>query len=377
MIIDSEILLENVREVVEKTQEYEWRFGVVKGDGYGHGYGIVSTLIDGGVNYLAVATVSEGEKAVEAQRGAAKKLPILVLEPLVEDSDFETAKKNGLAITISSMDGVERAVRNKFSGRVHFKINAGMNRFGFSSGRELRSAVEMIKKVENIEIEGVFAHFSTDGMFDGVFSEQVKKMREILGEIPDGTFRIRHFYSSRLLETQEKLAEANGVRIGALLYGIKTGMPSYLGAKGAVRKLKHQVLFGKTAKRVKDFKVAEAFNARSEIIDIQTVREGGVVGYNPKKVEREIRVGALPIGYADGVSLKMRGGEVVILGRRCRIITMSMDSTIVEVPKKAKIGDEAVIIGGGISGREVARRLGLPMHAVYTMFNRRALRVMK
>ena len=42
----------NVSEIINKYNNYEYYFGVVKADCYGHGMEAVKAIIDGGCNYF-------------------------------------------------------------------------------------------------------------------------------------------------------------------------------------------------------------------------------------------------------------------------------------------------------------------------------------
>ena len=51
---------ENVKSLVKKYNNYNYYFGVVKADCYGHnGIETVEAIIRGGCNYIAVATLDE------------------------------------------------------------------------------------------------------------------------------------------------------------------------------------------------------------------------------------------------------------------------------------------------------------------------------
>ena len=51
-------ITENVKKIIKKYNNYKYYFGVVKADSYGHdGLETVKAIIDGGCNYLAVATL--------------------------------------------------------------------------------------------------------------------------------------------------------------------------------------------------------------------------------------------------------------------------------------------------------------------------------
>ena len=57
--IDLKSIYHNIKKVIEKVPSYSYYFGVVKADGYGHGEEIIHTLLQAGINYLAVATLDE------------------------------------------------------------------------------------------------------------------------------------------------------------------------------------------------------------------------------------------------------------------------------------------------------------------------------
>ena len=66
----------NVTRLVNKYNDYSFYFGVVKADCYGHNdIKVVKAIIDGGCNYLAVATL---EEALEIRK-EIKDIPILCL----------------------------------------------------------------------------------------------------------------------------------------------------------------------------------------------------------------------------------------------------------------------------------------------------------
>ena len=56
-------ITDNVKKIINYYNNYEYYIGVVKADNYGHdGIESVSAVINGGCNYLAVATLDEALK---------------------------------------------------------------------------------------------------------------------------------------------------------------------------------------------------------------------------------------------------------------------------------------------------------------------------
>jgi alanine racemase len=98
---------------------------------------------------------------------------------------------------------------------------------------------------------------------------------------------------------------------------------------------------------------------KTRVLSTLQVEAGARVGYNGSFVATgPMRLALLAVGYADGLRRELaRGGEVLIAGRRARIVgRVSMDLTIVDVTgiAEAKAGDEAVILGAQGSERITA-----------------------
>ena len=57
--INAENLKYNVETLVKNYPDYKYYIRAVKGNAYGHGWKVVKSLIDAGINYLAVSTLEE------------------------------------------------------------------------------------------------------------------------------------------------------------------------------------------------------------------------------------------------------------------------------------------------------------------------------
>ena len=138
VIIDLNKIKENTKNIVKKYHDYKYFIAVVKTNAYGLGYDIVPSLVEGGVNYLAVSYLEEALKI----RKIDTKTPILCLQPILA-TEIEEAIKNNITITISSLDYLKKLnINNKI--KVHIKIDSGMNRLGIKSNKELKEMIEII-----------------------------------------------------------------------------------------------------------------------------------------------------------------------------------------------------------------------------------------
>ena len=52
--INVDNLQHNVKEIIKKYPDYQYYFGVVKGNAYGHSDKVAKYLVESGINYLAI-----------------------------------------------------------------------------------------------------------------------------------------------------------------------------------------------------------------------------------------------------------------------------------------------------------------------------------
>ena len=172
-LINNDILKDNVKEITTKYNDYKYYIGVVKNNAYNHGINIVNSLIQGGCNYLATSSL---EEALNVRHENAL-IPILVLEPInLEYMDLVI--KNNITITIDSLDYLQKLIKLNLKKKikVHFKLDVGMNRLGFKDKKELDKAYKLINEDNNLELEGIFSHFATNGYYDIYYDKQLNKI---------------------------------------------------------------------------------------------------------------------------------------------------------------------------------------------------------
>ncbi len=360
--IDEEKLFENAKEITSHYPEYKYFFGVVKGNAYGHGMHVVNTLIKGGVNYLAVATLEEAVKVREFN----KEIPILCLEP-ISLSFVEEAIRYRVTLTVDSLSMFKELIALSFKEKIkiHIKLDTGMNRLGIKE----KSEVEEIFRTpcgENIEIEGIYTHLATAGTSDFFYHKQMEAFSFLTENIDLKKIPIVHVGRSLTLVHQKKPSFVNGIRLGICMYGFPQSIPNPTG----LRKLKRDLLIklGKMPKAILEnkLKLQTAFSLHSEVISVKKVKKGEFVGYGASFIaEKDMNVATLAIGYYDGMKDSMK--SVSIGGRVCRIVgSLCMDMTHVEVPDGTKVGDRAEIFGENISVLKAARSAGVSAYKLLT-----------
>jgi alanine racemase len=206
---------------------------------------------------------------------------------------------------------------------VQLEVDTGMARHGIPAG-ELRSFMDQLQHRGRLAVAAVFTHFS------GLSAADVPVLRDQLAKFAaavDGVRALRgvpQHACNTLGALVLRDAHLDAVRIGGGLYGFDP-----LAGHGAVQ-------------------LRPAMTLKARIACVRQAEIGDRVGYGGTFVcARPTRLALLPIGYADGLSNSWRGGEVLVRGRRARIVgRISMNQTTVDVTElPVLLGEEAVLLG--------------------------------
>ncbi len=283
-------------------------WAVVKADGYGHGaVDVARAALAGGASALAVATLAEALPLREALRDTR----ILVMGPVEEVAAAREAD-----LELVSVDG-----RIHEGIRTHLKLDSGMGRWGLS---ELPSPTR--------EVVGVMSHLASADSDPAFTRTQIERFREAT----DGLGLTRHLANSAgTLGYPE--ARFDAVRCGIALYGIS---PS--GADPAADGLEPALRWESSGALVKRLEPGES------------------TGYGRRFVATEPTwIGVVPVGYADGFRRDLSGTEVVVEGRRRRVVgTVSMDAIAVELDGELAAGSPVTLVGDGVRVEEHAAVAG-------------------
>ena len=367
--INIDHLKNNVKNIVNYFNNYEYFFGVVKGNCYGHGTTyVINELIESGVNYLAVSSL---EEAIEA-RNINKKIPILCLEPInIEFIDI--CIKNNITITVHDYEYAKKILEKKLNKKIkiHLKIDSGMNRLGFKNKKELNKIYQLFSENKNIEIEGIFSHFATLGINDKEWDHQLEKFKELTNDINLEEIPIRHLAKSAAFLEHPKIDFCNGIRLGIGMYGYDPA-PVYPmnGLKNKLRKIKREYYKRKNKVSPTNIKLPielkPAFKMYTEILQIKTIKKGDFVGYGAAyRATKEERIAILAVGYDDGIFRRSSGRMVTIHHKRYPIIgDVGMGMITVKIDKDVEISDRVTLIGDLTPIREVARHNGTSIYEI-------------
>lgn len=368
--VDVDALKSNVKNIIEKYSEYEYYIGVVKGNAYGHGMEIVKYIVEAGINYLAVSSL---EEALEVRKYDSS-TPILCLEP-IDFCDLSVAQANNVSVTLHSYEYIQKLLEMDLDKKlkVHIKLDTGMNRLGLKEEAHVTQAYNFLLAKENIELEGIYSHFGTLGVYDKEWDTQLKRFRELTKNIDLSKIKMVHFARGQNVINHKKIPETNGIRLGISMYGYVNNFSAKASSlKGKIR----QYLLARERKKLglsycifDDVpKVTPAFSLKSEVLQIKEVKKGEIVGYGDGyRAPSDILVATIPVGYADGVSVKNTGRCVDINGKLYKIVgTVNMCMLSVAVDNTVKVGDTVTIIGGMADAKYVADYLGVNRYIVVT-----------
>lgn len=363
--IDLDALAFNMRGIRARTESGAMVTAVVKADAYGHGVEEVSRVVlENGADRLAVACISEAKQL----RRAGIDAPILILGAS-DVSDAPEIVSNGIIPAVfsynfaSALSDAGRAQGKNV--KIHIKVDTGMSRIGFVAGEDEDSAVSVIKRIyelPNIEIEGIFSHFSTADEEDKAYTKRqfdvfvsfCDRLKAEGIEIP-----IRHIANSAAIMMYPE-THLEMVRAGIILYGLypsqevdKTRLP-----------------------------LVPVMRLKSRITMVKEKEAGWGVSYGREYITgQRTRIATVPVGYADGYTRNLAKRASVLLkdGTCAKIIgRICMDQCMIDVTNVNNIsaGDEVTLFGAdGITADDIAGWMDTINYEVVCLVSKRIPRV--
>jgi alanine racemase len=328
---------------------------MVKAFAYGSGsVEIARSLQYHRADCLAVAFADEGRELRE--NGIT--LPVIVMNP--EDDGLETLIHYHLEPEIYSFRLLEQfdevvSAHGIQEYPVHIKLDTGMHRLGFFP-EDLDALSRHFTNRQSLHVKSVFSHLagSDDPSLDDFTRRQIDTFRSMSSRLQEGIPYqfMRHILNSAGIERFPE-ARFDMVRLGIGLHGIST------------------------ADRPE---VRQAATLRSIILQVKTIPAGESVGYNRNFIASEpVRIGIIPVGYADGIHriLGNGRGKFLINGRLAPLVgNVSMDMCAVDLTDvDASEGDTVIIFGEEYPLREIARQMQTIPYEVLTGIAPRVKRI--
>ncbi|MEK7650044.1 MAG: alanine racemase, partial [Patescibacteria group bacterium] len=270
------------------------------------------------------------------------------------------AARAGISVTISNFAAliteIGIATRTKRL-HVHLKIDTGMHRQGFLPDDITKVFPYFKKKNANLRFEGIYTHFAAakNPAFPKDTKAQITLFEKVIDVVHDAGFRpIRHATatSGTILFPE---AHYDMIRVGIGMYGL---WPS----KEVEAAFHHQA------------HLKPALSWKTVISEIKELTAGNRVGYDfTEELGRHSAIAICPVGYWHGYPRALSSiGYFIVRGRPAKILgRISMDMIIIDVTdiKGVAVGDEATIIGEGITADALAYLADTSNYEIVTRIN--------
>lgn len=316
---------------------------VIKANAYGAGaVPIAEALAEAGVGAFAVATVPE---AIEL-RAAGVRGTILVLTYVAhDDADAVLAYDVRPAVFAAETADMLAAAaeRRGQRARVWIKVDTGLGRLGVRHP-DAPEFVRQVAKHPALVVDGLFSTLAENPERNPSQIDRLLGVRAALPELPGIPLSIAS--SQGILSMPPHAVDY--VRPGLTLLGV----------------VPHPERLDAALVRRADLRPAVTWKARVALV--KTVPRGEQVGYGPRAaLDRDLPVATLAVGWADGYPQTLQGvGHVLLRGRRCPILAMSANSTMIDLSGLGgvRVDEEAVLLGrqgdAAIATDEIAHVIG-------------------
>jgi alanine racemase len=304
---------------------------VVKADAYGHGLAKTAQALAKS-DAFAVSCPNE---AVEL-RAARILHPIISLQGFSNEAELTMIADANVQAVIHSDHQIKLLQKHKLnqSIQVWLKIDTGMGRLGFRP-EDARYAYQQLEQIKSISKIRLMTHFANADLLDNDSTQcQLKSFDNVTKSFPGCERSAAN--SAATLAYSNSLYE--WVRSGLALYGVSPFQAD------------------KTQPDTSELK--PVMSLRAPLISIKQCKQGDKIGYGSTYIcPREMRVGVVAIGYADGypraienpVNVSLNGNLAPVIGR------VSMDMITIDLnDTDASIGDDVELWGDDISVTDIA-----------------------
>jgi len=353
--IDLNLLRDNYQKIAKAVSPLNV-IPVLKANAYGLGVRPIATaLAESGASVFALAELSEALEITDLG------IPLQILGAILED-DIPEIICNGIIAPVSDMEGAKmlsvEALKQKCIANCHVSVDTGMGRLGVLQNHAEAFIRELVK-LPALNISGIYSHFPF-AYEDYDFScHQVTALIQLIDKLKlDGIeFETIHMANSDGIHNIKPSTQApfNMVRTGINLYGCFD-------------------LDGR-----KTIELKEILTLKSKLVSVRELPWGSSIGYGRSyRLPKTMNVGTVAIGYADGLPLSMsNSGRMRINGIDCPIIgRVSMDYTTISLENvpDAKVGDEVICLGDGITVAEWAKSKGTITYEIICSIGNRVQR---
>ncbi|MCB5953358.1 alanine racemase [Enterococcus sp. BWT-B8] len=326
-VINLTALGRNLRSVEQRLDKGTKIMAVLKADAYGHGAVSCGLYLEKQeVNFFAVAALGEG---IELRKNGIQG-DILILgytDPVL----LRQVAYYDLIQSVFDLEYAHQLNQTEIKVRCHLEVNTGMNRLGFTPNLE---DLLSVYRMENLQWEGIFSHLGSSDTLDEKAEKrtaaQIQRYDQLLEELKQCgiDYGVTHLQSSYGVINYPELSY-DYVRVGILLYGVLSQQDQEMRNK---------------------IKLEPVLSVHAVLISAKWVSAGEYLGYGTETAAvKEMRVGVVSIGYADGISRELSNSgfslsyldyEIPQVGRICMDMLLA---DITDVPE-IKLGTQITVL---------------------------------
>jgi alanine racemase len=329
--IDLSALKHNIRQIRSLLAPDTKMMAVVKADAYGHGAIDVSqTVLAEGVEWLAVATVTEGIEL----RAAGIVAPILMLGAVNSDVQIHAIVEWGLQptiCTIAQATAISKALASQSPIApltVHLKLDTGMSRLG-ANWQQAAAFYYEVSSLPYLQIGSLYSHLATaDDLDPTVMEMQVDRFERSCAAIAAAGHNLPmlHLANSAGILVSDRL-HYDLVRPGLTLYGLYPA--PHLQST---------------------IDLQPVLSVRARISQVKDITAGTGVSYGYRFIaDRDLRLAVVDIGYADGIPRRLSGRmQAIVRGQLVpQIGSITMDRMMLDVSQipDLQVGEIVTILG--------------------------------
>ncbi|NME36119.1 MULTISPECIES: alanine racemase [Fusobacterium] len=286
---------------------------VIKANAYGHDINLISKLLlKYKINICAVARISEALEILE-YINYNKNFKILIFESIEYDFLKTVIKNPQLLISANSLEDLYLYLKFGISSnQIQLKIDFGFGRNGIYI-KDINLLKELMIKY-NLKFSGIFTHLFSVEYKDGV--DIINKFTEIVENLGKNNFQMIHLQNSLGITKYGSIPISTHLRPGMFVFGFYE--------EGAFEN-----------------NLQKVFSLEGKVINIKDISSLKYLTYNQKK-DLSInlsKVAIIKIGYGDGFLKTNEGSLALINNQKFKIISVMMDSTLIEIDDTVHIND--------------------------------------
>ena len=318
---------------------------IIKANAYGHGMAEAAAALDE-AELFGVTDVNEA--LALHQVGTGK--PVLILQGMMKPDDLRIIVEHGFQLVVhsaghlSTLDAILSVMTVKNPLTLWLKMDSGMGRLGLSPS-SYASTYRALKARPYVKDVVMMTHLANSSM-------------------PESPLNIQQLQSFRHVE--EQLAADRPVTSIPSSSGILSGLAtaSDWARPGIMLYGSSPFDWQRQDLRRDAFDLRAVMTLQARVIAVKDMVAGDNIGYSSQFIcPRDMRVGIVSIGYADGYpSNAPNGTPVMVAGKRTGTVgRVSMDMLAVDlsdIPEAAE-GDVATLWGQALPLDEVAAATGI------------------